>query len=758
MYLKKPDHNKRIIKDLYTVWLPPIPPRDTIAGWGLKKKDQMWRRTPLPSFYDERRLEEIDKQEAEEKLVEDKVLKCVKHFDPVLENYRRQEWMRRIYGYWFMNNGVPTYLTGQHYMYLQWSKLDHPENDSYPVFYAPQLDRFYFRQLCWEDPFCLGYLLVGPRGFGKTSEEAAAQLENITKPPHTRHAAIQSKTEDDATDVVFKEKMVNIFNSYPDFFKPRHSHSTDPSNRMVFKRKAINKEETKKKMKFGPDEELGNTVKVFSAKEKAADGKTLTDIISDEIGKTDPKTEADVYKRNAVHVKSVFRNQVKRGLIRATTTIEEMDKGGDECYEIWKESDPRERDPNGYTKSKLYKYLVTGIETQSNLADQYGNIPEAEGRKQVENERAPFLEDPYKLSIVMRKNPLNEEEAFIKDQTKCLFNILIISKRMGQLGALSPPNRPGRQGRFEWKHNIVDGDVEWIDDESGPFRLFYSPDAVLNKSRKILNACDYMMADDGKKKIWLPCNNDIFRAGSDPIKFIQTDDARASKMAAFGFFKYFPDFDNGKENVMEWLSHCLMWKYHNRDEDPEEDFENIIKAMRYFGHSIMPENNVSDFTKHLYGRGYHRFIIVRRNFDPSVLNQKSTRNSLGQDQAVQSVKEVINTYIKKIKQNINRHGMRIPDLDLLRQLRDFDSKKPTKFDLVVAFGYTLMALEADLEDDTSQKTYEMIENYFSKYDISGNRSVEIPQNNPKKDFDRDEEEPPFDWENPHEVMSLLSGK
>ena len=27
-------------------------------------------------------------------------------------------------GYWFYNNGIPTYITGTHYMYLQWSKID----------------------------------------------------------------------------------------------------------------------------------------------------------------------------------------------------------------------------------------------------------------------------------------------------------------------------------------------------------------------------------------------------------------------------------------------------------------------------------------------------------------------------------------------------------------------------------------------------------------------------------------------------------
>ena len=39
-------------------------------------------------------------------------------------DYINEEFNRRENGFWFNNNGVPTYITGTHYMYLQWSKID----------------------------------------------------------------------------------------------------------------------------------------------------------------------------------------------------------------------------------------------------------------------------------------------------------------------------------------------------------------------------------------------------------------------------------------------------------------------------------------------------------------------------------------------------------------------------------------------------------------------------------------------------------
>ena len=37
-------------------------------------------------------------------------------------DYIDKEFIKREEGFWFYNQGSPTYITGTHYMYLQWSK------------------------------------------------------------------------------------------------------------------------------------------------------------------------------------------------------------------------------------------------------------------------------------------------------------------------------------------------------------------------------------------------------------------------------------------------------------------------------------------------------------------------------------------------------------------------------------------------------------------------------------------------------------
>ena len=45
-------------------------------------------------------------------------------FKEQLHDYIDEEFRRRDEGFWFYIKGVPTYITGTHYMYLQWSKID----------------------------------------------------------------------------------------------------------------------------------------------------------------------------------------------------------------------------------------------------------------------------------------------------------------------------------------------------------------------------------------------------------------------------------------------------------------------------------------------------------------------------------------------------------------------------------------------------------------------------------------------------------
>ena len=69
-------------------------------------------------------------------------------------DYIDNEFNRREEGFWYVNKGISTYITGTHYMYLQWSKIDVGQ----PDFREANRLFFIFWEACRADDRCYGML------------------------------------------------------------------------------------------------------------------------------------------------------------------------------------------------------------------------------------------------------------------------------------------------------------------------------------------------------------------------------------------------------------------------------------------------------------------------------------------------------------------------------------------------------------------------------------------------------------------------
>jgi hypothetical protein len=189
------------------------------------QEEQYWKRIPLPSWYADtmKKWDDFDKKKKEDDL---------EFYDEKLEEFKKQEWDRRLNGFWYMNNGVPTYLTGLHYLYLQWWSID----IGYPKFRIPDLEKFYFMQYCLEDSSCMGMLEVTKRRFGKSFVAGLFVTEYTTRTKMT-NGGIQSKTGSDAKKF-FAKTVVNPFRRLPKFFRPEYDMSlgVNPKSEMRFQK------------------------------------------------------------------------------------------------------------------------------------------------------------------------------------------------------------------------------------------------------------------------------------------------------------------------------------------------------------------------------------------------------------------------------------------------------------------------------------------------------------------------------------------
>lgn len=675
-------------------YLPKKPPNNQIIGYNLKKKDQKFNRTIIPEWYEDRRLDEEYEQDKEQKLVDEGAIKKISYFDPVCEKFRRDAWKRRLYGVWVFINGKATYLTGSTTFYLDWCRGDHDENDGYPIYYDSIRKRYYFRERCATDPLCLGYIEIGPRGYGKTTEVSSIVLDKMTKPPHRKTAAVQSKSEKDAIKTIMKGKMIPTYNELPHFFKPTSNHGSNPETYLSFFRNRTGGKKARK-VKYGPDYELSNKISTYPAKEKALDGMTLQDIIQDEIGKTNPREEADVYKRMLVNRFCVYRNFRKIGLIRAMSTVEEMEDGGKECFKIWNSSNPAVLTENGFTTSGLHRMFIAEYEITHlpGIVDEFGMVDHEKAKEWHDRERKAREHNATEFNSYIRKNPRNADEAFITDATKCLFNYQILFKRNQEI--VKSKHKPYVRGDLYWISGKPDSDVGFIrNDTNGKFRLTKVLDATGDEfegDNKLCNNISLEIDLDGKKQ-WSPKNDRIFVIGTDPIRFTKTLDGRASKGGAHTFEKYNDNIDKDVPKD-KWKSHNFVMEYMERPAEPTDYGEDMIMACRYFGCSINAESNVGELKKHFRDRGYGQFLIVRQDFDEDVMGGKKD------DEPYESNVEVIESFLSEIQAFVNRHGHRMPFERTIQQWMEYTYKERTKYDLVPSSGFALFGAKKRIDDD-----------------------------------------------------------
>ena len=119
-------------------------------------------------------------------------------------DYIDTEFKRRDEGFWFYNKGVPTYITGTHYMYLQWSKIDVGAAD-----YRESNRLFFiFWEACKADQRCYGMAYLKNRRSG-FSFMASGETVNLATISSDSRFGILSKSGADAKKM-FTDKVVPI--------------------------------------------------------------------------------------------------------------------------------------------------------------------------------------------------------------------------------------------------------------------------------------------------------------------------------------------------------------------------------------------------------------------------------------------------------------------------------------------------------------------------------------------------------------------
>jgi len=650
------------------ICLPKRPPKKNIIGY--KKSDdlQMWERTPMP-------------QELSRIRSMDEWAEMPRQFREKFRPYIEEEFRRRREGLWFYNNGTATYITGRHYMMLQWTKLD----VGYPYFLNFQREIFLHMAACESDPRCIGQLYTKCRRSGYTNICSAVLVDEATQ-VKDKLMGIQSKTGKDAQENIFMKKVVYMFRHYPFFFKPIQDGTTNPRMELAFREPS--KRITKNNKTSQTGEALNTVINWKNTTNNAYDGEKLHLLYLDEAGKWERPTDIRDAWRIQRTCLIVGRKIVGKALVGST--VNPMDKGGSQYKDLWKDSNPLERNANGRTRTGLYRLFIPAYESLEGFFDQYG-MPVIEdpvnvtngldgediifgAKTYLKNERESLKDDPSELNEITRQFPFTTDEAFRDSIDGSLFNIGRIYEQIQYNDELFP--NPVVVGNFVWKEAQKDTEVVFKPDPKGRFKISWMPPPELRNVKKY---------ERGKR---IPANSDLGVGGVDSYDLDATVDGRGSKGALHLYNKFH----------MQHPSNMFVLEYASRPPLAKIFYEDVLMAAVFYGYPILIENNKYGIARHFESRGYDGFLMNRPDHlksPNSKVNVKTKGIPSNSQDVIQAHAHAIEAYIHN-HIGINSETGEFGNMYFNNTLEDwigFNINNRTKFDLTISSGLALLAAQ-----------------------------------------------------------------
>ena len=665
--------------------LPTQPAEKEIKGYGEANSMQMWQRLPMP--------EELSRIKSMDEWAE-----MPREFRQRFSPYIEEEFRRRREGFWFFNDGVPTYITGRHYMMLQWTKLD----IGYPHYLAFQREIFLHMAACEADPRCLGQLYTKCRRSGYTNICSSVLVDEATQ-VKDKLLGIQSKTGKDAQENIFMKKTVQMFRSYPFFFKPIQDGTTNPRMELAFREPS--KRITKKNKTSNRGDALNTVINWKNTTNNAYDGEKLHMLYMDEAG----KWERPVDIRDAWRIERtcliVGRKVVGKALVGST--VNPMDKGGREYRSLWADSNPQERNANGRTKSGLYRIFIPAFQALEGFFDRHGNaviddpdepIMGVDGeeiqigaKSYLKNERSSLKDDPSELNEVVRQFPFTEDEAFRDSIEGSLFNIGKIYQQIEHNMDLYP--NPVVVGNFIWKEK--DKEVAFSPDPNGRFRVAWLPPVEMQNVIK-----------SERGKLIAPHGN-IGCGGVDSYDLDATVDGRGSKGALHMYNKF----------NMQYPANMFVVEYASRPDLAKIFYEDVLMCAFFYGYPLLIENNKYGIARHFESRGYDGYLLDRPEHlsTPGAKPSKTKGIPSNSQDVIQSHAHAIEAYIHDhvgVNYETGDYGRMYFD----RTLEDWIGYKitdRTKFDLTISSGLALLAAQK-VKVEKKQSSFED-KKFFRKY-------------------------------------------
>lgn len=657
-------------KDLRPIYISlPSPPENIhkIDGYGLHPDDQFFKRVEIPQ-----KITNLEK-----KVFADAVhmqrkrnhsisgFKVMNAFWDEIDNnqdyysdeiaFMKKVWWHRLNGYWFYNDGKPTYITGRHYSYLNFWYMDDVKGN-YPEYRDRNRREWLFREYCrtttetfeFIDPktgaaidneqgkllmkdvgrrVCFGDIQPKSRRSGASNQGAHDVMETVMiKQGGT--GTIVSKDGDSARKI-YDKMMIPAFTRLPLFLRPIWEGNLKP-NSLEFSVPSNHYGELS----------LGAVITYTdSADEVKNDGDKIHAMMADEQGKLSGRG-VDVFERHNVNKQGMSLGNGSEiiGYITNPSTVEDMDEGGSVYMSLNNLSNFYVRNADGQTQSGLFRMFFPAQDGLEGFVDKFGMsvIDTPDDRQIMLKPKAVFAQekigskdylqrgrdsllqagDPDSMKqfrSIRKKQPMCYAECWMGTSGDLGMPIEIIDTRMAELRRQSKTV----VGNFEWLDGIRDGRVVFVPRDDGRFELSKILDQY--ESNRKYQEGYYDIFHQDVVPHYYPEVDDRFVASCDPYDYANKSVAelRSSRtrlsdggIAVFWLHdKSHKDGIDDHDRISEYESCRYVLTYRYRHDTVDDFNEDVLMSCVYFGAPLFPENNKTSTIEYFVRRGYGGYLM-----------------------------------------------------------------------------------------------------------------------------------------------------